>query len=175
MEILKEYDQEKQNRKDMSVNTDDYLLNQKLNELSNRERKKIEDDNKKYEKMEQAKPFQCSICGENFSLDVNLKEHMLKHTKIKTEEEMDEEKEKEKENKDNNNDVNNVVNKDLNKEKKEEEKIEEKKEEENNGNENGGETKDVSTNNNGGLGFFGRLMAPIFLTETEINHIKGNK
>ena len=77
---------------DIGVNTDEYLLNQKLNELFNKEKKKIEDDNIKYEQIEQTKPFQCSICGENFSIETNLKEHMLQHTKILTEEEMDEEK-----------------------------------------------------------------------------------
>ena len=157
MEILKEYDHEKN---DVGVNTDEYLLNQKLNELFNKERKKIEDDNIKYEKIEQAKPFECSICGENFSLDVNLKEHMLQHTKIKTEEEMDEEKKKvkdvDKENKEN---KDNEIKKDTEEEEKNKESKESKEEE--------------STENNGGLGFFGRLMAPIFLTETEINKIKG--
>ena len=51
----------------------------------------------------------------------------------------------------------------------EEKIIEEKKESTENTNED-------SANNSGGgggLGFFGRLMAPIFLTETEINKIKG--
>ena len=111
MEILNEIEKEMQNRKDVEVSTDEYLLNQKLNELFDKERKKIEDDNKKYEQLEQAKPYQCNICGENFSLDVNLKEHMLQHTKIKTEEELDKEKEKIKENeKEKKSDIDNINN-----------------------------------------------------------------
>ena len=131
-----------------------------MNELFNKEQKKIEDDNIKYEKLEQNKPFQCSICGENFSIEANLKEHMLQHTKIKTEEEMDEEKEKSK-----------LIEQEKNNEKKENINIEDKKEiEEEKINENSNEKEN---NSNNGLGFFGRLMAPIFLTDTEINKIKG--
>ena len=157
MEILKEYEHD---TNDIGVNTDEYLLNQKLNELFNKEKKKIEDDNIKYEQIEQTKPFQCSICGENFSIETNLKEHMLQHTKILTEEEMDEEKEKAK-----------IIEKEKNNE-KEDINMDEKKEiEEEKINENTNNEKE--NNSNSGLGFFGRLMAPIFLTDTEINKIKG--
>ena len=125
MEILKEYEHD---TNDIGVNTDEYLLNQKLNELFNKEQKKIENDNIKYEQLDQTKPFQCSICGGNFSIEMNLKEHMLEHTKIKTEEEKNEEKKKtkivEKENKlEEKVDINNI-NSDEKKEEKE--KIEEK-------------------------------------------------
>ena len=162
MELLKEYEHD---TNDIGVNTDEYLLNQMLNEISNRERKKIEDDNKKYEELEQSKPFQCSICRENFSLEINLKEHMLQHTKIKTQEEMEQEKEKTKELE---NEKGKEIHEDLNKNNINEEKKEKNEKE---GKEKINENENSSGNN--GLGFFGRLMAPIFLTETEINKIKG--
>ena len=86
MDILKEYEHE---NKEIGVNTDEYLLNQKLNELYNKEKKKLENDIINYENMAQNKPYQCTICKKNFSLDVNLKEHMLEHTTVKSEEEME--------------------------------------------------------------------------------------
>ena len=141
MEILKEYEHE---NKEIGVNTDEYLLNQKLNELYNKEKKKLEDDLKKHESVANAKPYQCAICKKNFSLEVTLKEHMLEHTIIKTEEGIEINKEMKE-----NNNIDNKNNEDI-------------KEEEKNNNNN---------NNKVQLGFFGRLMAPIFLTEKEINNI----
>ena len=80
---------------------------------------------------------------------------MLEHTTVKSEEEME-----------------------LDKNNKENNKIKEEiKEEEKNSNEISNENNNIndSSNNNQkiGLGFFGRLMAPIFLTESEINNING--
>ena len=158
MDILKEYEHE---NKEIGVNTDEYLLNQKLNDLYNKEKKKLEEDIIKYENMAKNKPYQCSICKKNFSLDVKLKEHMLEHTTIKSEEEMES---------DENKNIINNENKD-NIEKIKEEIKNDKEETIDNNNIN----NNASTNNNNkiGLGFFGRIMAPIFLTESEINSING--
>ena len=155
MDILKEYEHE---NKEIGVNTDEYLLNQKLNELYNKEKKKLENDIINYENMAQTKPYQCTICKKNFSLDVNLKEHMLEHTTVKSEEEMELDKNIEK---------NNEIKEDI----KEEEKNNKEEIKDNN-------ISDNNNNNNNdnkkiGLGFFGRLVAPIFLTENEINNING--
>ena len=89
---------------------------------------------------------------------------MLQHTKIKTDEEMEEEKEKAKEKE------KEIINKDIDKKEngKEEEKAVEEKEVSQNENK-------TESNSGNGLGFFGRLMAPIFLTETEIDKIKGKQ
>ena len=165
MDILKEYEHE---NKEIGVNTDEYLLNQKLNELYNKEKKKLEDDNIKYENMADAKPFQCSICKKNFSLEVNLKEHMLEHTTIKTEEEMEDEKDINENKKENDNmKINNKE------ELKEDEKIKKEESDKNNNN----DINNIDNNSNSNkvqLGFFGRLMAPIFLTESEINNINNS-
>jgi flavodoxin len=158
MDILKEYEHE---NKEIGVNTDEYLLNQKLNDLYNKEKKKLEEDIIKYENMAKDKPYQCSICKKNFSLDVKLKEHMLEHTTIKSEEEMES---------DENKNIINNENKDNIEEIKEEIKNDKEETIDNNNINN-----NASTNNNNkiGLGFFGRIMAPIFLTESEINSING--
>ena len=153
MDILKEYEHE---NKEIGVNTDEYLLNQKLNELYNKEKKKLENDIINYENMAQTKPYQCTICKKNFSLDVNLKEHMLEHTTVKSEEEMELDK---------NIDKNNEIKEDIKKEEENNNKEEIKNE--NNINNNSNDNKKI------GLGFFGRLVAPIFLTENEINNING--
>ena len=128
MDILKEYEHE---NKEIGVNTDEYLLNQKLNELYNKEKKKLEDDIIKYENMADIKPYQCSICKKNFSLDVNLKEHMLEHTTVKTEEEIELDKDNKNDNKEANNlDIKEEIKEDEKdkKEDKKEEPKEEKKE-----------------------------------------------
>ena len=153
MDILKEYEHE---NKEIGVNTDEYLLNQKLNELYNKEKKKLENDIINYENMAQTKPYQCTICKKNFSLDVNLKEHMLEHTTVKSEEEMELDK---------NIDKNNEIKEDIKKEEENNNKEEIKNE--NNINNNSNDNKKI------GLGFFGRLVAPIFLTENEFNNING--
>ena len=82
---------------------------------------------------------------------------MLEHTTVKSEEEIE---------LDNNNGKNDEIKEEI----KEEEKN--KKEEIKNENNN---INDNKNNNNKkiGLGFFGRLVAPIFLTESEINNING--
>ena len=110
---------------DVETNTDDNLLNLKLNEMLNKEHEKLERDKKLLEEIE----------GSSF-----------------------EEKK---------NDINNNENKNINNEneiKKELNFIEEKKEENNKENEVPKQT----------LGFFGRLMAPIFLTENEIKNIQNS-
>ena len=149
MDILKEYEHE---TNDIGINTDEYLLNQKLNDMYNKEKKKLQDDIINYEKMELNKPFQCSICKQNFSLDVNLKEHMLKEHTIITDEDKDENS--------NEKDINNNI------KSEDDSKKDEKNYEGNNNN-------SQNDNNKIGLGFFGRLMAPIFLTENEIKSING--
>lgn len=130
-------------------------------DLYNKEKKKLEEDIIKYENMAKDKPYQCSICKKNFSLDVKLKEHMLEHTTIKSEEEMES---------DENKNIINNENKDNIEEIKEEIKNDKEETIDNNNINN-----NASTNNNNkiGLGFFGRIMAPIFLTESEINSING--
>ena len=157
MDILKEYEHE---NKEIGVNTDEYLLNHKLNELYNKEKKKLENDIINYENMAQTKPYQCTICKKNFSLDVNLKEHMLEHTTVKTEEEIELDKDNKNDNKEVNNNNLDIEIKEDKKDKKEDSNI--------NDNNN---INNENNNNKVGLGFFGRLMAPIFLTEKEINSI----
>ena len=119
MDILKKTQKE---TIDVETNTDDNLLNLKLNEMLNKEHEKLEKDKKLLEEIESS--FE------------------------------------EKKNNNNNNGNKNINNE--NEIQKEMNFIEEKKEENNKENEVPKQT----------LGFFGRLMAPIFLTENEIKNIQ---
>ena len=110
---------------DVETNTDDNLLNLKLNEMLNKEHEKLEKDKKLLEEIEGS--------FEEKKNDIN----------------------------------NNNVNKNINNEneiKKELYLIEEKKAENN---------KEIEVPKQT-LGFFGRLMAPIFLTENEIKNIQNS-